>query len=108
ERVEANLRYLRHVGEHRWMVEVAGAVPALPAEQHTGTPVRRVVDETLHFGAGLVVDERPHVHVRLSTAPHPQPGHALREPPGELFRHPGLDVEAVGRGARLTDVPLGR
>src|SRR3954469_8816530 len=89
------------VGEHGGLVEVAGAVDALAADEHLRPLAHRVLDEVGDLGALVVVDERPDLDVGLGAAADLQiadlRGQLLGERVGDLAR----DVEAVGRRARL-------
>ena len=97
-------RVVGDVGEHRRLVEVAGAVDARAADEHLGAALARVVDELGDLAALVVVDQRADLDVGLGAAADLHVADLRRELLGELVGDRAGDVEAVGRRARLAAV----
>ena len=98
------LRVVGHVGEHGRVVEVAGAVARMAADEHAGAAADRVLDELGDLVALGVVDQRPDLDAVLGAAADLHRAHPLGELLGELLGDGAGDMEAVGGGARLADV----
>ena len=92
------------VGQHCRVVEVAGAVARVAADDRLRAASDRVLDELGDLAALAVVDQRPDLDAVLGAAPDLHRAHLLGELLGELVGDLLGDVEAVGGRARLADV----
>src|SRR4051794_22225429 len=93
-----------HVGQHRWVVEVAHAVRSGAAGQHPSTALARVVDELGDLVALAGVDQRPDLDAVLGAAADLHGADPRCERLSEAGGDRLGDVEAIRRRARLAVV----
>src|SRR3954447_24362598 len=98
------LGVVRDVREHRRLVEVAGAVELVAADDDLRALADRVLDEARDLAALIVVDERADLHVGLGAAADLHLADLRAELLGEVAGDRARDVEAVRRRARLAAV----